>query len=88
MNSAVWTYALSGAILLANAIIGLFFFRFWSKTADRLFLIFALAFWALVIERVLLLSIDPNHEFAPYVYTVRLCAFLLILAGIIDKNRK
>jgi hypothetical protein len=88
MNNSVWTQALSGAILLANAVIGLFFFRFWTKTSDRLFLIFALAFWALAIERILLLIIDPTHEFRSYVYTVRLFAFLLILTAIVDKNRK
>lgn len=87
-TTALWTQAISGAIFLANAIVGLFFFRFWTKTADRLFLIFAMAFWALMIERLLLIAIDPSHEFRPYVYAVRLFAFLLILAAVFDKNRK
>jgi hypothetical protein len=88
MNTLVWTHALSGAILLGNLIVGLFFLRFWKKTSDRLFLIFAMAFWALALERVLLLIVDPTHEFRSYVYTVRLFAFLLILLAILDKNRK
>lgn len=88
MDTVVWSQALSGGILLANAVVGLFFFKFWTKTSDRLFLIFAMAFWALGLERVLLLMIDPNYEFRSYVYVVRLFAFSLILAAIIDKNRK
>ena len=68
--------------------IALFFFRFWRRTNDRLFLLFAAAFVLLMIERVVLVTIDASHEFAPYVYVCRLLAFALIIAGIVDKNRK
>jgi hypothetical protein len=79
---------LSGAICMACFAIALFFFRFWRRTSDRLFLAFSGAFGLLMAERILLVSIDTSHEFAPYIYVVRLLAFAVIIAAIVDKNRK
>lgn len=78
--------AIFGAILLGCWVIGLFFIRYWRQTEDRLFLYFGIAFWLLAIERVLLLFVTPSHEFHPYVYLVRLTAFLLIAYAIYVKN--
>jgi uncharacterized membrane protein YeiB len=88
MQTAMWSYAISGGILIAYGIIGLFFLRFWRQTQDRLFAIFAVAFWLLMIERLLLLAIPEAHEVRPYVYVVRLSAFTVILIAVIDKNLK
>ena len=79
---------LSGAICMACFAIALFFYRFWRRTSDRLFLAFSAAFLLLMIERILLVSVDTSHEFAPYVYVVRLLAFTLIITAVVDKNRK
>jgi hypothetical protein len=87
MNVFVWSNAIAGALLFGYVVVGLFFFRFWRKTRDRLFLIFGCAFWMLMFERFILLVTDPANEIRPYIYTVRLIAFLLILLAIIDKNR-
>jgi len=38
---------LSGAVTMGFAIASAFFLRFWRRTGDRLFLVFALAFWLL-----------------------------------------
>lgn len=74
--------------MLAYAIAGLFFFRFWARTRDRLFALFAIAFWVLMCERALLVGTGADTELLPYIYTVRLAAFLLIIAAVVDKNRK
>ena len=66
---------------------GLFFLRFWRDTSDRLFLLFALAFWLLATSWLALALFNPTDEARPYVYAVRLLAFLLIIAATIDKNR-
>jgi hypothetical protein len=88
MNRQIITQFMAGALVLAYWAIGYFFLRFWKKTRDRLFRAFAWAFWVLAIERVILLFfIGPDHEFQPYVYLVRLTAFLLIIWAIIEKNR-
>lgn len=66
---------------------GLFFLRFWRDTADRLFLFFAAAFWMLAASWLALALFDPTDEARPYVYAIRLIAFLLIIVATIDKNR-
>ncbi len=79
---------ISGAIFMGYAVAGLFFFRFWRDTRDRLFLIFAFAFWILGIQRLALVLTRDMLETQTGLYLVRLAAFLLILYAIIDKNRE
>lgn len=78
---------LSGAVMMACAASGLFFFKSWKESHDRLFLLFALAFWVLAIERWVLVFVLPANEFRFYVYTLRLTAFVLIATAIVHKNR-
>ncbi len=79
---------ISGAIFMGYAVVGLFFYRFWHDTRDRLFLIFASAFWILGLQRLALVLTRDVLETQTGLYLVRLAAFLLILLAIIDKNRK
>jgi uncharacterized membrane protein HdeD (DUF308 family) len=76
-----------GALVLACAASGLFFLRFWRKTRDRLFLVFAVAFWILGVNWLVLALTGRDDEGRWYLYLIRLLAFVLILAGIVDKNR-
>ena len=78
---------LSGAIMMACAASGLFFFKFWRTSRDRLFLFFAVAFWTLATERWVLVIKPVTAETGFCVYVFRLVAFAIILAAIIDKNR-
>lgn len=79
---------LSGATAMACLAIGLYFVRYWRRTGDRLFAIFALAFWVFAGNRVALLLIDQANESARIgVYVLRLLVFLLIIGAIVDKNR-
>lgn len=80
------TVFLTGASSLAAAAIALFFLRFWRQTADRFFLLFALAFAFFAVNRGLLAAVDPEHESRWWLYVLRLLAFGLILAAIVDKN--
>lgn len=79
---------ISGAAVMACAVVGLFFLRFWRQSRDRLFLIFAISFWMLGVERSVLAFLKNQNEATPYVYVIRLIAFAFIVAGIIDKNRQ
>jgi hypothetical protein len=78
---------LLGGTVAASAIAGLFFFRFWMKLRDRLFLLFALALWLMALNWLALGYYRRDEVDVPLLYVLRLVAFLLILAGIIDKNR-
>lgn len=81
---------LTGIIAMAFWVAGLFFLRFWRDSRDRLFLIFAVAFWALALTRVGLVMSSPgaleenNTTYALYI--LRLIAYLLIIYAIVDKN--
>lgn len=66
---------------------GLLFFRYWRQSGERLFAFFGAAFWLLALSWALLALISPTEETRPYIYAIRLVAFLLLIVGIIDKNR-
>ena len=76
-----------GALVMSCAAAGLFFLRFWRKTRDRLFAIFAAAFWLMGLNWLLLAFTSPEAEFRPALYLIRLLAFVLILYAILEKNR-
>jgi Family of unknown function (DUF5985) len=66
---------------------GLFFFRFWRESHDRLFGFFGAAFWVLALSWALLALVNPSDEARPSIYAIRLVAFLLMILGMVDKNR-
>jgi len=78
---------LAGASVLGSAAIALFFFRFWTESRDRLFLIFAIAFAIFAINRILLSALDDKDEARTVVYLARAITFALIALAIVDKNR-
>lgn len=82
-----FTSFLWGMSATAAWVAGLCFFRFWKETRERLFGFFGAAFWVLAISYVILDVLAITDEARPYAYVIRLAAFLIILTGIIDKNR-
>jgi hypothetical protein len=76
---------LSGVIVMGHATAGLFFLRFWRRTQDRLFLLFAIAFWLLGLIRIVMLALNQTDE-DHWLFWFRFAAYLVILAAIIDKN--
>ena len=79
---------IAGALAAGYLVAGLFFAKFWSRTRDRLFAIFAVAFWLLAIQRIAIVLTDRWLENTTPLYVLRLVAFLLILVAIVDKNRQ
>jgi hypothetical protein len=77
---------LLGAIFTASLIAGLIFLRFWRDTRDSFFLSFAAAFTIEALNRASYLLLERPNEGAPWIYIVRLFAFLLILVAILRKN--
>ncbi len=71
----------------AAFIAGLFFMRFWRDSRDSLFAFFGSAFWLLALSWVLLALINPTAETQLYIYSIRLVAFGLLIAGMVNKNR-
>lgn len=83
-DTIVVLQAVSGT---AAWIIGLYFLRFWRDSDDRFFAYFGASFWLLALCWILLALYSPTDETRPYIYAIRLVAFGLIIAAIIDKNR-
>jgi uncharacterized protein DUF5985 len=81
------TNLVAGAIAMGYLVGGLFFLKFWRQVGDRLFLLFALAFALLAAQRVALALVAETPEAALPLYGLRLLAFLIIAAAVLDKNR-
>jgi len=85
MNPALYPFML-GLLVMACLVCGTYFLRFWRLTRDRLFVVFAIAFWLLALNW-LLLALTKKDEAQTALYLIRLLAFVLILVGIVQKNR-
>lgn len=83
MNEFLW-----GALAMSGWLAGLFFLKFWRVTRDRLFVLFFLAFWMLALNWLVLALIPSVPETRHQVFILRLSAFVLIIVGIVDKNRR
>jgi hypothetical protein len=83
VNHALW-----GALATTCGVAGLFFLKFWRVSKDRFFLFFLLAFWVLSLNWIVLIVEQPILESRQDAYIIRLLAFVLIIIGVIDKNRR
>jgi hypothetical protein len=79
---------LAGAVAAGWLVAGLYFFRFWRRTRDRFFLLFAISFWIESVDRVALALVPFASENEPLFYVPRLLAYGLILLAIWRKNRE
>lgn len=77
---------LSGLIAAGFVVAALFFFRFWSRAKDILFLGFALAFALLAVSQALTTLLDLPLEERSWIYLLRLAAFLILIFAILRKN--
>lgn len=76
----------AGMITMGFVAAGLFFLKFWSRSRDPLFAIFAAAFWLLALNQAILGVIDLPHEERSWAFFLRLAAFSLLAIAIVYKN--
>jgi hypothetical protein len=76
-----------GMLAMGFVTAALFFRRFWQRSRDSLFRLFAMAFAILAVSQVALLQFGESSEYTLHLYALRLFAFLLILLAIYRKNR-
>ena len=81
------TALLSGMLTAGYLVAALHFLKFRQRTGDRLFLAFAVAFAVLAAQRTALVLLADVPEATLYLYGLRVVAFTVIIAAIIDKNR-
>ena len=63
-----------------------FFFRFWKRTRDALFITFGFAFLLLALNQALIGLSDVSEEGRSLLFLPRLAAFALLIAAIVGKN--
>jgi len=80
-------YLLSGLVVMGDLIAALFFLKFWRRSGDSLFAIFAASFGLLALGQVLLALTNVPVEERSWIYLLRLAAFTLIIVAIVRKNR-
>jgi len=78
----------SGAVTLGFLVAAGFFFSFWHKTADRLFLAFAFAFVLFALNQGLAAWLTVVNEPTSLIYVLRVLGFIIILGAIVDKNAR
>jgi hypothetical protein len=78
---------LNGATVMACTVAALFFLRFFRRTGDPLFARFAVSFGLLGLHWLALALTASDYEFRPFLYVIRLLAFVVILFAIAEKNR-
>lgn len=78
----------SGMLVAGYLVAALFFLRFWTQSRDRLFILFAVAFGLLAVQRFAVTVSSAPIAGQTVFYLLRLIAFGIIVAAIIDKNRQ
>jgi hypothetical protein len=77
---------LSGVATTGFILAGLFFFRFWRRTGDGLFIAFGVAFLLMALNQGLIVLSGIPREEQSWLYLLRLAAFGLLIIAIVAKN--
>lgn len=76
----------SGAIAMGFAVCAAFFLRFWGRTKDSLFLVFAIAFLLFALNQALSSLLGLVQEERSWLYLLRLAGFSMLIVAIVWKN--
>jgi len=91
----ILSHFFAGMACATFALSAVFFLKFWKASRDRFFLFLCTTLGLLSLERAVSVAIyymlqaeaQSDHT-RSWLYLIRLAAFLLILAAILDKNRQ
>lgn len=87
MSSVVLVSLISGMIAAGFLVAALFFLRYYRSTRDALFIYFTVGFVLMALEKLAVLIVPDWFPEPPWLFIVRLLAFIAIGAGIWEKNR-
>jgi len=77
---------LAGAAAMVSFAVALFFLKFWRRTRDSLFLLFAAAFAIDATARLALSLVQVSDTAEPVYFLPRLIMFTFIAVAIVNKN--
>lgn len=75
-----------GMVTMGFIIAGLFFLRFWRRTKEGLFVVFALAFWLLALNQIFIAAGGSENPLLSWEFLPSLGAFGLLILAILIKN--
>ena len=73
---------------MSTLVAAMLFLNYWRTTRDRLFAFFAAAFAVMSVQWTASALAGTDEVHHPYLLLLRVCAFLSIIAGIMDKNHR
>jgi hypothetical protein len=79
---------ISGMTAMGFATAALFFLRFWRRTGDVLFAIFAVSFTLFALNQGLSSLSGIAREDQSWIFLLRLAGFALLLVAILQKNMR
>lgn len=82
MNQFLW-----GALTALSFVATTFFWKFWQRTRDSVFLGLAAGFFLITVHWAALAIVTPNDETRHYLYVLRFLGFVVMIAGVVAKNR-
>ena len=77
-----------GFVATSSLVAAMFFFRFWYRTHDSLFIAFSIAFFFQALTSAVSVFLSQPNGVRTWLYVGQLCTYLLILAAILRKNRR
>jgi hypothetical protein len=77
---------MAGMTAMGFATAALFFLRFWRRTGDMLFAIFAVSFLLFALNQALSILAISDREEQGWVFLLRLIGFALLLVAILHKH--
>ncbi len=76
----------AGMITMGYLVASAFFFRFWVRTSDALFIAFSVSFLLFAVSAALTSLLSLPYEERSWLYLIQLAAFVLLIVAILAKN--
>jgi hypothetical protein len=77
---------IAGLVTMGYIVAAAFFLRFWQRTGDYLFAIFALSFVLFALNQLLAAVLGLAKEDQSWLYLLRLAGFVALIVAIVVKN--
>jgi hypothetical protein len=77
---------IAGLVTMGYFVAAAFFLRFWQRTGDFLFAVFALSFVLFALNSMLAAVLGLAKEDQAWLYLLRLAGFVALIVGIVVKN--